>query len=92
MTVSMRDIIRRKYSIMIISEIKDKQFEYYFIYYVLDYHNNLEVFFNSEDVETFVTDNYRSDDAFQVTCIVTGRLVDIKSTEVETCWKLQNDR
>ena len=74
---------------MIISEIKDKQLEYYFVYYVSDYHNNLGAFFNSDDVETFVTDNYRSDDAFQVTCIVRGRLVNIQSTEVETCWKLQ---
>ncbi len=74
---------------MDISKINDKA-EYYFVCYTQGYDGSgVSAFTLPKEVEEFVTEHKKDDDAFQVDCIIKGRLVDIKSTEVEIQWKIQ---
>jgi len=75
---------------MKIPEIPYKNLYYYFVFYEETYiGKDVEVFIDDyTEVEQFVT-RKKKDSDFEIICIVKGKLVDIKPTQMETCWKIQ---
>lgn len=77
---------------MLLENIRDKSLEYYFVYYFEGYGpggNDLALFSDPDDAESFVNGKKKDDDDFSINCIIRGKLIDIKPTQVETCWKIQ---